>query len=360
MRTWQEGPINLYSDTQTRPTAEMRRAMAEAQVGDEQHGQDPTVERLCTGVAELLGKEAAVFLPSGTMCNEIAVLVHCRPGDEIYAHRTAHVITSEAGGPSALAGAHVNTLDGDRGIYTADTLRAAIREESRYAPRARLVVVEQTSNLGGGTVWSLEEVQAAADVARSRGLLLHMDGARLLNAVVESGVSAQAFAEPFDSVWIDFSKGLGCPVGGVLAGPQAFIHEAWRWKQRLGGAMRQAGIIAAACLYALEHNIERLQEDHDNARRFGTIVSSCNGVRLVPSVVETNMIFLDVSETGISAQDLRSQLEGHGINVGAMGPSKLRAVTHKDVSRAQVEEAGQTFVAMIEELQRFSAQKRSN
>jgi len=345
-----EGHINLYSDTQTRPTPAMLQAMITAKVGDEQHGLDPTVNELCTRVADLLGKEAAVFLPSGTMCNEIAILVHCRPGDELYAHASAHIIISEAGGPTALAGASVYPLTGERGIFSADTLRAGLRLESRYTPRPRLVVIEQTANAGGGSVWSLAEIQAVAAVAQERKLAMHMDGARLLNAVVASGVSAAHFAAPFDSAWIDLSKGLGCPVGGILAGSRDFIAEAWRWKQRMGGAMRQAGFLAAAGLYALDHHVERLAADHENARRFGEIVAQCPGVALTPPVVETNIVFVDVAAAGVTAVAVRDRLESRGINIGAMGATRLRAVTHLDVNRAQIEEAAHAFVAVVREL----------
>ena len=345
-----EGHINLYSDTQTRPTPAMRQAMFEAQVGDEQQGLDPTVNRLCEHVAELVGKEAAVFLPSGTMCNEIAVLVHCRPGDEVYAEHSAHLIHFEAGGPAALAGAQLHPLDGERGIYTAETLRSAIRIKDRYGPRPRLVVVEQTANLGGGTVWPQEVIHSVAKVAKAHGLALHMDGARLLNAAVAAGVSPQQFAEPFDSVWLDLSKGLGCPVGAVLAGSSEFIDEAWRWKQRIGGAMRQAGFLAAAGLYALTHHVERLAEDHENAHRFGEMVSSVEGVRLPSGIVETNIVFVDASGAGVSAGHVSARLEEQGINIGIAGETLLRAVTHLDVNRAQVEEAGRAFVAVVEQL----------
>ena len=345
-----EGPINLYSDTQTRPTPAMRQAMLEAEVGDEQLGLDPTVNRLCTQVADLLGKEAAVFLPSGTMCNEIAMLVHCRLGDEIYAHRTTHLINSEAAGAAALAGAAVHALDGERGIYTAETLRAALRGGSRYEPRPRLVEIEQTAQGGGGAVWPLDAIQEVAALAKSRELLMHMDGARLFDAVVASGVSARLFAASFDSVWIDLTKGLGCPVGAVLAGSARFIDEAWRWKQRLGGAMRQAGMLAAAGLYALEHHVDRLAEDHENARRFGEIVSRCEGIHLVFEPIETNLIFVDVSGAGVSARAVRARLEERGINVGVRGEALLRVVPHLDVNRAQVEEAGQAFVETVSAL----------
>lgn len=345
-----EGLINLYSDTQTRPTPAMLEAMVEAKVGDEQHGLDPTVDALCERVADLLGKEAALFLPSGTMCNEIAILVHCRPGDEIYAHASAHIIISEAGGPSALAGATIYPLTGARGIFSADTLRASLRIESRYTPKPRLVEIEQTTNSGGGSVWSLADIEAVATVAQERQLLMHMDGARLFNAVVASGVAAREFAAPFDSVWIDLSKGLGCPIGGVLAGSRGFVAEAWRWKQRIGGALRQAGFLAAAGLYALDHHVARLAEDHENARHFGEIVAQCPGVRLDPPCVETNIVFVDVAEAGLAATDVRDRLETLGINIGAMGATRLRAVTHLDVTRAQVAEAAHTFVNVVNEL----------
>ena len=210
--------VDLYSDTVTRPTPEMRRFMCEADVGDEQKHEDPTVNLLQEMVADLLGKEAALFLPSGTMCNEIALRVHCRHGEEMLAHKTAHPIHFEGGGPAALAGVNVQALDGPRGQYDAATLEAAIRPDNRHMPRSRLAWVEQTSNLGGGSVWPLDKVRAVADVARRRGLSTHMDGARLMNAVVASGISAQQWAAPFDSAWIDFTKGLGAPVGAAIAG----------------------------------------------------------------------------------------------------------------------------------------------
>ncbi len=345
-----EGRINLYSDTQTRPSRAMRRAMAEARVGDEQSFADPTVNALCETVAALLGKEAAVFLPSGTLCNEVALCVHCRPGDEVYAHHSAHIINFEGGGPAALAGAMLRALPGERGMYEAQELRAAIRDGSRYGPRPALVEVEQTANMGGGAVWPLRRIEQVCAVARERALATHMDGARLMNAVVACGVPAAAFAAPFDSVWIDLSKGLGCPMGAVLAGSRDFVHEAWRVKQRVGGAMRQAGIIAAAGLYALEHNVERLAEDHANARRFADAVSACDGVVLPYGQVDTNIVFVDVAGAGVRAMDVSARLEAQGVNVGAMGEHLLRAVTHLDVDAAMVDEAAQAFVRTVDAL----------
>src|SRR5512144_1986137 len=252
--------VDLYSDTVTKPTPAMRRFMCEADVGDEQKGEDPTVNQLQDMVAALLGKEAAVFLPSGTMCNEIAMRVHCRAGDEMIAHRTAHPIHCETGGPAALAGVNVRALDGPRGQFDAAAVDEAVRPPMRHFPRSRLVWVEQTSILGGGCGWPLDRIESVVAAARRHGLAAHMDGARLLNAVVASGTSARAFAESVDSAWIDFTKGLGAPVGAALAGSRAIIAEAWRCKQQMGGAMRQAGIIAAGGVYALRHHVERLAE----------------------------------------------------------------------------------------------------
>ena len=341
--------IDLYSDTQTRPTPAMRRAMAEAPVGDEQRNEDPSVNRLCAVVCELLGKEAAVYLPSGTMCNEIAILVHCRPGDEILADHTAHIIIAEGGGPAALAGALVRPLDGRRGVFTAEQVDDGVREASRYAPRTGLISVEQTSNRGGGTVWPLEDIRTVADAARRHALPLHMDGARLMNAVVASGVPARDFAEPFDSVWIDLSKGLGCPVGGVLAGSADFIEQAWRWKQRMGGAMRQAGIVAAAGTYALEHHVDRLAEDHANARLLAERIAGLPGLEVDVDAVETNLVFIDVSGTGLTADAVYRRLLDRGVRIGAGGPDNMRAVTHLDVDRDQVEEAAEALGAVLSE-----------
>ncbi|HET9148247.1 MAG TPA: threonine aldolase family protein, partial [Acetobacteraceae bacterium] len=240
--------INLFSDTQTRPTRAMREAMMAAEVGDEQLGLDPTINELCARAAALLGKEAAIFLPSGAMCNSVAILTHCRPGDDIIAHESAHIIEAEGGAPWALAGARVHGLPGPRGMFGPDALRATLRAPSRYSAPQTLLAVEQTSNLGGGAIWPLDVLTEIAAIAHEAGMATHMDGARLLNAVVASGTGAGTFAAGFDTVWIDFTKGLGAPLGAVLAGSSAIIDRAWRWKQRLGGSLRQAGICAAACL----------------------------------------------------------------------------------------------------------------
>lgn len=339
--------IDLRSDTVTRPTDGMRRAMATAEVGDEQRGDDPTVNALCARVAALLGKDAALFLPSGTMCNQIAVLVHCRPGDEIIAADMAHLIRSEAAGPAALAGAQLLGVPSDRGIFTATAVEAALRAPSRHAPRTRLVEIEQTVNAGGGAVWPLAGIEAVADLARRHGLAMHMDGARLLNAVVASGISARDLSAPFDSVWIDLSKGLGCPIGGVLAGAPEFIEECWRWKHRLGGAMRQAGIVAAAGLYALDHHVERLADDHRAARVLADRLREAPGVRLDPAMVETNIVFFDVADSGLGAQDVSRRLRSRGVLIDPADPTRLRAVTHLDVTAEEVEAAARHVAEVV-------------
>lgn len=337
--------VNLYSDTQTKPTPAMRAYMLDAEVGDEQHGSDPTVHLLCDRMAALLGKEAAVFLPSGTMCNEVALLTHCRPGDEVLSHHTAHILTAEGGAPGALGGIQVTGLPGHKGIFGTAELDAALRPHTRYAPPQRLVAVEQTSNLGGGAVWSLEGLRAVADWAHARGMATHMDGARLMNACVAAGVSARDMTEGWDSVWLDFTKGLGAPLGAVLAGSAEFIGQAWRWKQRMGGSMRQAGICAAGCLYALDHHVERLAEDHENARTLARGVAQLPGVEV--ELPETNLVYLDVTGTGRTADAIMRAMREQGVLVSVMGPHRVRACTHLDVSADGIAQALDAFRAVL-------------
>ncbi|MDX6650512.1 MAG: threonine aldolase [Solirubrobacteraceae bacterium] len=329
--------VNLYSDTQTRPTEGMRAAMAAAEVGDEQRFLDPTVNALQERVAELLGFEAALFLPSGTMCNAIAFRLHIRPGgDEVLLDRTAHPRVAEAGGPGSISGAQLTLLDGDGGVFSPDQLRAAIHPAGdRYGPRTRLVSVEQTTNMGGGRVWPLETVRGVVSVAREHGLKAHLDGARLMNAVMASGVPAAEWAAGFDTAWIDFTKGLGAPVGACLAASRELIDEAWRYKQMWGGALRQAGIVAAAGLYALDHHVERLAEDHANARVLAEGLAEIPGVRLDPNRVETNIVIFEVDD----APALVRALDAAGVQAMAPGATRVRMVTHLDVDRAGCEHA---------------------
>ena len=335
--------INLYSDTQTKPSAAMREAIANAEVGDEQQEADPTTNRLQDMVAELLGKEAALFLPSGVMCNQIAIKVWCAPGHEIILHETAHIVNFETGAAAALSGAMTRQLPGERGLFTADQVREAIRGKRRHDPRQSLLAVENTANLGGGAIWPIDQVREVCNVAHEAGLKTHMDGARLLNAVVETGTSARDYAEPFDSLWIDLSKGLGCPVGGVLAGSRDFIEEAFRYKHMYGGAMRQSGIIAAAGVYALEHNVDRMKDDHDNARHLASLVKDISGISLPDENIETNMVYLDVSSSGLTAAEVSARLLDKGVKIGALGDYLMRAVTHLDVDRDGVEAAAEAL-----------------
>ena len=339
--------IDLYSDTQTRPSRAMREAMANAEVGDEQRNEDPTVRELCSMVAELLGKDAALFLPSGTMCNEIAYRTHTQPGDEIILHESSHSLHFEGGAPAALSGVMLRTLPGERGMFTADQVRGAVRSDGPHFQRSRLVSVENTTNLGGGAVWSVDDLDDISEVARKNGLATHMDGARLMNAVVASGVPASAFARGYDSAWIDMSKGLGAPVGGVLAGSHEFIAEALRHKHQFGGAMRQAGIIAAAGVYALKHNVERLAEDHDNAKRFARLIARIDGLAIDPDAIETNIVYFDVAGTGLTAPQVSERLLEHGVRIGSMDERLMRAVTHLDVDTAGVEEAAQALRVVV-------------
>lgn len=329
--------VNLYSDTQTRPSPAMKQAMMAAEVGDEQHGDDPSVHALCDRMAALLGKPAAMFLPTGTMCNQIAILTHCRHGDEVLAHHTAHIITSEAGAASALAGVMVTGLDGPRGQFDADTLQAALRARSRHSPSQTLLEVEQTTNFGGGAVWPLEKLNAVLDMAHANGMKTHMDGARLMNAVVAVGVPAHEMAAGCDSVWLDFTKGLGAPLGAVLAGSEEFIEAAWRWKQRLGGAMRQAGLCAAACSHALDHNVLRLADDHANARALARGLAQLEGILVEEP--ETNLVFFDTAGTGLPAQHLAEHARARGLMFSVMGEYRARACTHLDVDARGIDTA---------------------
>ena len=329
--------INLYSDTQSRPSRAMKDAMMEAEVGDEQGGSDPTVWELCDRTAALLGKPAAMFLPSGTMCNQVAIATHCRPGDEILAHEDAHIQASEAGAPGAISGVMIRGLPGPRGIFTAETVREAIRPPSRYSPPQRLVEVEQTANKGGGACWTVAELQAVADVAHEHAMPVHMDGARLLNAAVALDVAASDLTAGCDTVWLDFTKGLGAPLGAVLAGSKEFIGEAWRWKQRLGGSMRQGGMNAAACIYALRHNVERLAQDHTNAAALARGMAQIPGITVEPP--ETNLLFFDTRATGLTAAEFAARLRPHGVTVSVSDRYRGRACTHLDVDAAQIEEA---------------------
>jgi threonine aldolase len=337
--------INLLSDTQTRPTPAMREAIARAEVGDEQIGDDPTVNVLCERAAELMGKQAAVFMPSGTMCNVAAMLVHCRPGDEILAHETAHIIAREGGAHAAMGGFQIMPLAGADGQFSPEMFRAALHPRTRYQPPQTVVSVEQTANIGGGTIWTKAALDEVVKIAKSNGMATHMDGARLLNACVATGITARDMAAGWDSAWLDFSKGLGAPVGAVIAGSREFIDEVWRWKQRLGGSMRQAGICAAACVYALDHHVDRLADDHANARALARGLSQINGVEVQQP--ETNLVFFNPGGAGVSGDKMVEALRQRGVLL-AMMDGRIRACTHLDVTASMIDET----VGLVREIAR--------
>ncbi len=334
-------PIDLRSDTVTRPTAAMRRAMAEAEVGDDVYGEDPTVKALERRTAELLGKEAALFVPSGTMANQIAVGLHTSPGDELLCDPTAHIYVWEGGGIARLWGATTRTVDGHHGLLSRVALEGKIRPEDGHYVRSRLVCLENTHNRGGGHVYPIAAVAEIAAWTREHGLALHLDGARLMNAVIATGLAAREWARHFDTVSICFSKGLGAPVGSAIAGPAEAIRKAHRLRKVLGGGMRQAGIIAAAALYALEHNVERLADDHANAQFLARAVAATDGLALESGTVETNLVWIAVDPILGTAADLGAKLRAKGVLISALGARVLRACTHLDVSREDVEYAAE-------------------
>jgi threonine aldolase len=329
--------IDLRSDTLTQPTPEMRQAMANAEVGDDVFGEDPTVLALEARTAELLGKEAAVYMPSAVMTNQVAVRVHTRPGDELFCDANAHIHFYESGAPAALSGVTCHLLAGVRGIFSADDLRAAIRPANVQFPAPALVCLENTHNRGGGSVWSLAQTRAVAEVAREAHLKMHLDGARLWNAALASGTSEASYAACFDSVSVCFSKGLGAPVGSALAGDGEFIAQARRVRKRVGGGMRQAGIIAAGALYALQHHRGRLIEDHRNARSLAEALAKIDGIDIDPSEVQTNIVLF---RTGpVDANALAARLAERGVGMLARDAGSIRAVTSLMVTEAMVAEA---------------------
>jgi threonine aldolase len=330
----------------------MRHAIANADVGDEQLGEDPAVRALEERTATLLGKEAAVFLPSGTLANIISLFVHCSAGDEVILHHLSHPVYSENAGPAVHSRVALLQLDGPDGTFSPTDIVAAVRPPGVQKPRSRLVAVEDTNNRAGGTVWPVDRLDDVAAAAHAHGLATHLDGARLLNASIASGIAPARLAAGFDSVWIDLSKGLGCPAGAVLTGAAPFIEEA-RWAKHLfGGALRQAGVLAAAGLYALDHHVDRLADDHALACELAERLTALPGVELAQSRVDTNIVQLDLATAGINAQDLLDRLTDAGILLGRLEGHVLRAVTHLDVHAGEVQRAVDTFAQILADLQR--------
>ena len=332
--------IELRSDVKTRPSAGMRAAMAAAEVGDDHMGEDPTVNELERRSAVLLGQEVALFLPSATMANQIALRILSRPGDEVVGEESQHIFISEQGGPAVHSGLVCRGLPGRHGKIDAAQLRAAVRpDRPHYCPRTRIVALETTHNSAGGTVWRLDELAPVVEVAREFELCLHLDGARLLNAAVALGIPAADLGGPFDTVTLCLSKGLGCPLGALLAGSAELMAEARRLKHLFGGALRQAGIVAAAGLYALDHNVARLADDHARARRLAEALLAA-GLPVDPARVETNFVQVDVGPLGLTAAEAIRRLAAAGVGLtGTIQPTVLRAVTHLDVSDDDIDRA---------------------
>lgn len=339
----QDSPIDLRSDTVTRPTPGMWAAMNHAQVGDDVFGEDPTVNRLEERVADLLGKEAALFVPSGSMSNQICVKAHTQPGDELLCEAGCHIYQNEAGGPAALSGVMCHTVPGDYGILDVAQLEGLVKPVNDHLVRTRLVCLENTHNRGGGRIYPLEKIQAIRDWTLENDLRLHLDGARLWNAIVATSVPARDYGQCFDSVSVCFSKGLGAPVGSGLAGPREFVTRCRRVRKLFGGGMRQAGVLAAACLYALDHHVERLADDHRHARIIAQAIADTPGLRLEPPDVETNLVWFEVDPDLGTAQDVVDALKQRGVLTFAMFPTVVRACTHLDVSAAQAERAAETI-----------------
>jgi threonine aldolase len=342
------GPIDLRSDTVTRPSPGMRRAMAEAPVGDDQYGEDPSVNRLQQRIAELLGKEAGLFVPSGTMSNQVALKLLTRPGDEVILGEDAHMIWHEAGAGVANSGV-LFTAVGRGGLFTAADFRAALKPPGHIVlPPTGLVAVENTHNLGGGVVFPQQDAAAVCAAAREAGIASYLDGARLFNSAAATGLGLAELAQPFDLVSVALSKGLGCPVGSVRAGEHATIARAVRARRMFGGAMRQSGILAAAGLYALDHNVARLGEDHANARLIAERLAGISGIALDLATVQTNIVIFRLAEGLPDAATITARAKEAGILVSALGHRTVRAVTHLDVSRNDCERAADRLAAIIE------------
>jgi threonine aldolase len=347
-------PIDLRSDTVTRPTPGMRAAMAAAEVGDDVFGDDPTVKRLESRIAEILCKEAALYVPSGTMGNQICIRLHCQPGDEFLCETNCHILCYEQGAYAQLFGIAAQPVEGDHGVLRVEQLMDRIRPANEHCVRTRLVCLENTHNRGAGRVQPYDDVAEICGWAADNGLARHLDGARLFNAVVASGIPAADWAAHFDTVSVCFSKALGAPVGSAVCGPADLIRQARRHRKALGGAMRQVGIIAAGALYALEHHIDRLAEDHAHARILAQAVRSTPGLKLDPEVIDTNMVIFEVDPELGTASAFCARLRDEGVLMNATAPQRIRAVTHLDVSRKQIEQASRVVQDTAATVQSFA------
>ena len=339
--------IDMRSDTATRPTPAMREAMTRAEVGDDSAGEDPTVNALLERAASMFGKEAALFVPTGTQANQIAIKVYTNPGDEIIADPTCHPYRSELGAAALISGVQFSFVDAERGVYSRKEAESVHRALAERTPRSAIIWVENTHNAGGGQIFPLEKLKSLRALSLQEEIPLHIDGARIFNAIVASGVSPKEWGEQCDSLNFCLSKGLGCPVGSLLLGTKEFIQKAWKCKKFLGGGWRQAGILAAAGLYALENHVERLAEDHENARRFAERTADIPGVRHMYESAPTNIVFLDVSGTNLTASEISGRLKERGVGFSVFGKSAIRAVTHIDVSPEDVDQAARALAEAV-------------
>jgi threonine aldolase len=335
--------IDLRSDTVTKPTPAMREAMAKAEVGDDVFGEDPTVNALQERVAKLLGKEASIFVPSGTMANQLAIRALTHHGDEAIIEEGSHPYNFEGGAAAAISGVQFRCLHGERGILRSEQIEEAIRPDDHHYPPTRLICLENTHNRGGGTIYPLDEILRIKVIAEKYELLMHLDGARLLNATVATGIKPSTYAEPFDSVTLCLSKGLGAPIGSMVAGSKEFINRVHRYRKMFGGGMRQVGIIAAAGLYALEHHVERLKDDHEHARILALALSELPKVKINPEHVETNIVIFELNSSNMDSYHAVEALKAKGILLLPVGKKKIRAVTHLDISRNDIELAIKAF-----------------
>jgi threonine aldolase len=338
-------PIDLRSDTVTRPTPAMRRAMAEAEVGDDVFGDDPTVLALEARMAALLAKEAALFVPSGTMGNFLGLAATAETGDEVILDRQCHIMNYEVSSAAALHGLQLNALDGDRGVLTAAQIEPHIKQQSLHTPGTRIIAMENTHNRAGGRIYPFEEMKGVRALAQRHGISVHLDGARLCNAHVETGVALADYAACADTVSMCFSKGLGAPVGSILVSRRDVVERARRLRKRLGGGMRQAGVLAAAALHALDHHVERLRDDHRNAKRLASFVERVPGLSLAYPV-ETNIVVVRVDEKAWPVEALLGALRERGVLAVPFGAARVRMVAHLDVSAPDIERAGETLLSL--------------
>lgn len=331
--------VDLRSDTVTKPSLGMRTAMAEAEVGDDVYHEDPSVNRLEAMVAALYGKEAALYVASGTMANQLAIRAQTHHGDEVIMERTSHPFNSEAGALAALAGVQVNLIDGKRGLMEVEQIKAVVRTPNVHHAPTALICLENTHNRGGGSIWPLDAIRTIREFAHSVEVPMHLDGARLMNACVATGLTPKDYAQYFDSCTLCLSKGLGAPVGSLVIGSKDFIARAHRFRKQFGGGMRQAGILAAAGIYALEHNVERLAEDHLNAKRLAKGIAEIDGLDIDEKAVETNILFFHVRKPGLTVPMLLDRMKAEGVLMGGTGPNTIRAVSHLDVSKDGIDRA---------------------